>query len=68
MSAVRGKPHKMTFTLYKAKDGHRWRCKSANGKIVADGGEAYTRRSGARHSLASFIDHVLSQSYNIIEE
>lgn len=30
--------------VYKAKDGWRWRLKSANGKIVAESGEGYKRK------------------------
>ena len=34
--------------VYKAKDGFRWRLLSRNGKVIADGGEAYTRKPSAR--------------------
>lgn len=30
--------------VYKAKDGWRWRLKSANGKIVAESGEGYRQK------------------------
>jgi uncharacterized protein YegP (UPF0339 family) len=32
------------FHVYEAVDGWRWRLLSANGRTVADSGEAYTRR------------------------
>lgn len=32
------------FQVYPAKDGYRWRLKAANGRIIAESGEAYTRR------------------------
>lgn len=35
------------FVTYKAKDGYRWRLRAANGKIIAESGEAYVRRDGA---------------------
>lgn len=30
------------FESYEAKDGFRWRLRAANGKIIAESGEAYT--------------------------
>ena len=38
--------------IYRAKDGHRWRLRAANGKILADSGEAYTRKSDAAKGCA----------------
>ena len=37
----------MKIHIYKAKDGYRWRAVARNGRTVADGGEAYTRKPGA---------------------
>ena len=37
----------LTLEIWHAKDGWRWRLKARNGKIVAESGEAYTRRYGA---------------------
>lgn len=58
------------FTIYKAKDGWRWRLKAANGRIIAESGEAYTRKAdalraknqviGAICELASFAQCQLS--------
>lgn len=31
-------------TVYKARDGWRWRAVHRNGNVVAESGEAYTRR------------------------
>lgn len=44
-----------TYTLhtYKAADGWRWRLTARNGRIVADSGEAYSRRDGAERAGAS---------------
>ena len=38
---------KPTLDIYKARDGWRWRLVAANGNILADSGEAYTRRASA---------------------
>lgn len=35
------------FHVYKAKDGWRWRLIASNGRIIADSGEAYTRKGSA---------------------
>jgi uncharacterized protein YegP (UPF0339 family) len=37
----------LTLTIYQSSDGWRWRLKAANGRIVADGGEAYKSRANA---------------------
>lgn len=37
----------LIIEVYKARDGWRWRMWSRNGRIVADGSEAYTRRDSA---------------------
>ena len=37
----------LTLTVYQAADGWRWRLKAANGRTVADGGEAYRSRANA---------------------
>ncbi|WP_435115246.1 DUF1508 domain-containing protein [Halolamina sp. C58] len=41
-----------TFELYEDKSGEfRWRLRHDNGNIVGDGGEGYSRRSGAREAI-----------------
>jgi len=40
----------MKFEIYPAKDGYRWRLVAKNGEIIADSGEAYTRRPDARRA------------------
>lgn len=37
----------MTFHIYLARDGWRWRLKARNGRIVAESGEAYKRKNSA---------------------
>ena len=40
------------FELYKSANGEfRWRLKSANGQIIATGGEGYTRKDGALNGI-----------------
>jgi uncharacterized protein YegP (UPF0339 family) len=40
------------FEVYKSPNGEfRWRLKSANGQIIATGGEGYTRKDGALHGI-----------------
>lgn len=50
-----------TYTLhtYKAADGWRWRLQARNGRIVADSGEAYTRRTGAERAGAALAGAVI---------
>lgn len=44
-----GTPH---FELYKDRgDEYRWRMIASNGRIVADSGEGYTSKSGARKAI-----------------
>jgi len=44
-----------TFRIYRAGDGWRWRAVRANGRIMADSGEAYTRKAGTRRAVWRFI-------------
>jgi uncharacterized protein len=42
------------FEVYQDKAGeYRWRLKSANGQVVATGGEGYTSRDGAENGIAA---------------
>lgn len=54
------------FEIYQASDGWRWRLKSANGKIVADSGEAYVRRAGATRAAAGLI-RILAYDVPVIQ-
>jgi uncharacterized protein len=43
-----------TFELYQGSDNqYRWRLKSANGQIIATGGEGYTSKAGAQNGIAA---------------
>ena len=45
----------MTFHVYQdAALGWRWRLVAANGRIVADSGEAYTREHDVRRAISHF--------------
>jgi uncharacterized protein YegP (UPF0339 family) len=40
------------FELFKdAKGEYRWRLKSANGQVIATGGEGYTSKAGAENGI-----------------
>ncbi len=40
------------FELYKSPDGEfRWRLKSANGQVIATGGEGYSRKDAALNGI-----------------
>lgn len=41
-----------TFHVYQAKDGWRWRRVAANGKVVSESGEAYTRKDDCEEAAA----------------
>lgn len=42
------------FELYKGIDAqYRWRLKSANGQVIATGGEGYTTKAGAENGIAA---------------
>ena len=41
-------------------DEHRWRIKSANGKILADSGEGYKTAQGRDHSLSVLLEELRS--------
>jgi uncharacterized protein YegP (UPF0339 family) len=42
------------FELYKDGQGEfRWRLKSANGQVIATGGEGYQNKAGAQNGIAA---------------
>ena len=46
----------MKFEVYEDNAGeYRWRLLAANGKIVADSGEGYTRRDDAHRAIATLL-------------
>lgn len=46
----------MRFEVYEAKDGWRWRLRTANNRIVADSGKAYTRRRDVTRAIYQMTD------------
>lgn len=52
----------MKIEVYKAKDGYRWRAVANNGKIVADSGEAYTRKADAKRARKRFLRAILKMA------
>jgi len=57
-----------TFRIYRARDGWRWRAVRANGRIVADSGEAYTRKAGARRAVWRFIAAIDRENIRVAYE
>ena len=55
---------KTHFEVYEAKDGWRWRAKRA-GRIVAECGEAYVRKSVMKRSLNHFLASVAATNFTI---
>lgn len=50
---------KPKFKIYKDLSGQwRWRFQAANGEVMADSGESYTRRRDCDSALANFTAHV----------
>jgi len=57
-----GTPH---VEMYQAKDGWRWRARAANGKIVADGAEAYKTKAGLLRGLEVAFNALMSEEVEI---
>lgn len=56
------------LTTYEAKDGHRWRLVAPNGRIMADGGEAYTRAASALRAAWRLLDLMQQGRVQITQE
>ena len=52
--------------IYKAKDGWRWLLQAANGKVVAESGEALAQRP--RAYLAVYLQGVLERAHVKFDE
>ena len=48
-----------TITVYKAADGWRWRMKAANGRTVADSGEAYSSKRAAERAAYALVSALI---------
>lgn len=54
----------ITFIVHRGRDGnYYWRGVSANGKVVADGGEGYSTRQNARRAVRRFVQAVQRGNY-----
>lgn len=49
-------------TVYKAKDGWRWRMERG-GRIVADSGEAYTERAHCKRAVSRLLEAIRLQKW-----
>ena len=49
---------KPTFVAYRAKDGWRWHLRARNGLIIAESGEAYTRRYGCMQAIDTVLEAI----------
>lgn len=54
------------FEVYKAKDGWRWALKAKNGRIIADGGEAFTRKETALASVQIIKNQAASAVVDVV--
>ena len=54
------------FEVYKAKDGWRWALKAKNGRIVADSGEAYTRKDSALEAVRVIKENAASATVDVV--
>lgn len=56
----------LTFSIYRGKDGFRWRAKR-KGRIVAEGGEAYLRKPSLLKTVNNFLKAIKAGKYEIIQ-
>lgn len=53
--------------IYKSRDGWRWRMKRS-GRIIAESGEAYTRKDALRRTLCKLVAELACERYEFIFE
>lgn len=60
----------MKFQVYRDKAGEwRWRLRAKNGRIVADSGEGYKRKTTMLKTLTNIIDIISTEGYKLeVEE
>ena len=57
----------ITFQIYRDKSGQfRWRAIHRNGRILADSGEAYTRRRRCETAAAGFSSRIQDGDFTIV--
>lgn len=57
----------ITFEIYKAKDGVRWRARHRNGNLVAESGEAYERDIDCVRSLSGLTRAISESKYEVTD-
>jgi len=55
---------RLSITIYKAKDGYRWRMKRG-ADVVAESGEGYKRLIDLRTTLNNLIESIQTRLYKI---
>jgi uncharacterized protein YegP (UPF0339 family) len=57
------------FEIWPSHEHYRWywRARAANGRIMADGAESYTRKAGARKAVLRFIELLGATNFEIVE-
>ncbi|MEK6280294.1 MAG: DUF1508 domain-containing protein [Acidobacteriota bacterium] len=58
----------ITFILWKAKDGVRWKAVHRNGRVIAESGESYKRKSACERSLRNFMLNVCEWKYVVLDQ
>lgn len=48
------------LSIYKARDGYRWRLVARNGRLIADSGEAYSRKADAKRAVWRLHEAVMN--------
>ena len=61
----------VTFHVYASDDPNRkqrwrWRAVSRNGRIVADGGEGYATKTGARHAAERLVMLIGQRQWEVV--
>jgi len=58
----------ITIKFRSAKDGWRWRARAANGRIIAESGEAYEEKRGAEHGVSVLLDSIRAGNFQLDTE
>lgn len=59
----------LTFTIFEDNAGEwRWRCRAANGEIIADSGEGYAERRDCRHGIDLLRDHAADAAVRVADD
>lgn len=62
-------PSKATFELYRDRAGEwRWRLVAANGNIIADSGEGYRSKQGAKRGIESVKANAPGADVRVVDD